>query len=392
MDNNNKIDCLNYLNDNLEQLKRDNLFRSLKPVQCPQGAVITIDGQKKVCFASNNYLNLANNGQIIKAVKMGLDLYGYGSGASRLISGSCQIHHQAENALAEFVQKQAALIFPSGWMANQAIIRTIPQKGDLLLLDKLCHSSIIDAAACSDCQFKTYRKDNLTRLEKLLSQNHHQKKFIITESVFSMDGDCADLIELVRIKQKYGAILIVDEAHSIGCFGDNGNGLASQLGVLSEIDIFIGTLGKAFGLYGGFVASNKAVIDYLINKAKPFIYTTAISPINSCAIIAALELIKDGHQTRQKLMQNAEFVRKKLTDNNIDIAKSTTYIIPVIIGQKERTIEISQNLFEKGYYCPAIRPPTVPNNSSRLRISIQSEHTKQQLEDFTDLIICSLKF
>lgn len=385
------MDKFDYLSDNLEQLKKDNLFRLLKPVQSPQETIITIDGQKKVCFANNNYLNLANNIEVIKAVKKGLDLYGYGSGASRLISGSTQIHIEAERSLAEFVQKESALIFPSGWMTNQAVIRTIPQKGDLLLIDKLCHSSIIDAALCGECQFKTYRKDNLDRLEKLLSQRPPQRKFIITESVFSMDGNCADLIELVRLKQKYNAILIVDEAHSIGCFGKNGAGLASELGVLSEIDIFIGTLGKAFGLYGGFVASSKSVIDYLINKAKPFIYTTAISPINSCAIITAIELIKNEPQRREKLIENAAFVRKKLTDNGIDIANSTTYIIPVIIGQNEKTLQIAENLFEQGYYCPAIRPPTVQSNTSRIRISIQAEHTEQQLENFADLVIKYLK-
>ncbi len=377
----------NYLKQHLNKLKAGNLLRKLTNIDSAQGPIINIDGKNLHLFASNNYLSLANHPDIIKAAHKAIDKYGYGAAASRLISGTMSPHTAAENALADFTEKPAALIFPSGWTANEAVIKTIPQKGDLLLLDKLNHASIIDAAVNSPAEFRTFRRDNLTRLEKLLADPSCKRKFIITESVFSMDGDTADLKTLVYLKNKYNAYVIVDEAHSFGCMGPTGSGLAAQLGILADVDIFIATLSKAFAATGGLVASSQTVIDYLINKARPFIYTTAPSPVNAAVILKALEIIKSQPHKRQKLKENSDYLHHALKNAGFNTGNSTTHIIPVIIGSEEKTLDTAQKLFENGFYIPAIRPPTVAPGTCRLRISLQSDHTK----DHIDSLINTLK-
>jgi 8-amino-7-oxononanoate synthase len=289
-------------------------------------------------------------------------------------------HTDAEKALAKFVYQEASLLFPSGWMANEAVIKTIPQKGDLLILDKLNHASIIDAAMASDAEFRTFRRDNTAKLEKLLANKNYNRKFIITESVFSMDGDCADLKTLVHLKNKYDAYLIVDEAHAFGCMGPNGAGLADELGLLNEVDIFIATLSKSFAAAGGIVAAPKPVIDYLVNRARPFIYTTAPSPVNAAVILASLGIIQSQPKLRQQLKANADYLRENLKRLGFDTSQSTTHIIPVIIGDEGKTLKIAKLLLDNGFYIPAIRPPTVPAGTSRLRISVQAGHSAEQLD------------
>jgi 8-amino-7-oxononanoate synthase len=283
--------------------------------------------------------------------------------------------------LASLFQKESALVFPSGWTANEAILKTIPQKGDLVLLDKLDHASIIDAATNSDAQFKTYRRGNLDRLEKALADTNYNRKFIVTESIFSMDGDTADLHALVRLKKTYNAILIVDEAHAVGCLGNTGAGLAEKMGLLNDVDIVVATMSKALAASGGVVAAPKVVTDYLINKARSFIYTTAPSPVNCAAVLAAMEIIKTEPQRREKLAQNAAYLRDRLKKLGLNTGESSTHIIPVIIGSEKDTLAVSQSLYDKGFFVAAIRPPTVPPGTSRLRISLQADHTTPQIDD-----------
>lgn len=377
----------NHLKQHLDALDSQNLLRTLTTIDSPQSPTVRINNKTFHLFASNNYLSLANHPIIINAAHNAIDKFGYAAAASRLISGTMTPHIEAENALAKFTNKPAALIFPSGWTANEAVIKTIPQKGDLLILDKLNHASIIDAAQNSPADFRTFRRHQLSKLEKLLADPSYNRKFIITESVFSMDGDTADLQNLVKLKNKHNAYLILDEAHAFGCIGPNGAGLADQLNLLEEIDIFIATLSKAFPANGGLVAGSKTMIDYLINRARPFIYTTAPSPVNAAVILAALDLIKSLPQRRQKLKQNSDYLRTNLQKLSFDTGSSTTHIIPVIIGSEQKTLEMAKQLLDNGFYIPAIRPPTVAPGTSRLRISLQSDHTKQQI----DLLIQALK-
>ena len=374
------MSSFDFIKEQLNRLRQDNLLRKLLSIDSAAGPVIRIGNAEKVLFCSNNYLNLANNPQIIAAAKEAMKNYGFGSAASRLISGTTRPHIELEEKLAEMFGKQAALVFPTGYMTNLAVLQTIPQKGDLLLLDKLDHASIIDAAKGSDAQFRTYHRTQFDKIENFLSSDKYNRKFIVTESIFSMDGDFAELAKLVELKKKYNAYLIVDEAHAFGCMGETGAGLAEELGLLNEIDIVIATLSKAAGCSGGFVAADKCVIDYLINKARPFIYTTAPLPANSAAALCAIEIIKTAKDKRKRLKENADYLRKKLKKLGLNTGQSSSHIIPVIIGDNKKTLKVSEKLFEKGFLVVAIRPPTVAPGSARLRISVQCDHTKEQID------------
>ncbi len=369
-----------FLKEQLSRLQQDNLLRKLLCIDSAAGPVIRIGNTEKVLFCSNNYLNLANNPQIIAAAKGAMEKYGFGSAASRLISGTTGAHIELENTIAKMFNKEAALVFPTGYMTNLAVLQAIPQKGDLLLLDKLDHASIIDAAKSSDAEFRTYHRTQFDRIEKFLASDKYNRKLIVTETVFSMDGDFAELKKLVELKKRYNAYLIIDEAHAFGCMGETGAGLAEELGLLNEIDIVIATLSKSAGCSGGFVAADKCVIDYLVNKARPFIYTTAPLPGNSIAALCAIEIIKNAKEKRKRLKENADYLREKLKKLGFDTGQSSSHIIPVIIGDNKKTLEISEKLFEKGFLVVAIRPPTVPAGSARLRISVQCDHTKKQID------------
>jgi 8-amino-7-oxononanoate synthase len=369
-----------FLKNELNELRQKDLLRVPVCVDSAAGPVIRIGNAEKVLFCSNNYLNLANNPQIIAAAKNAMDGFGLGSAASRLISGTTGAHIELEEKLARMFGKQSALIFPSGYMTNLAVLQTIPQKGDLLLLDKLDHASIIDAAKGSEAQFRTYHRTQFDRIEKFLASDKYNRKFIVTETVFSMDGDFAELEKLIKLKKRYNAFLIVDEAHAFGCIGSTGAGLAEELGLLNEIDIVIATLSKSAGCMGGFVVGDKCVIDYLVNRARPFIYTTAPLSANSAAALCAVEIIKNAKDKRKRLKENSDYLRGKLKTLGLDTGTSTSHIIPVIIGDNKKTFEVSKQLFEKGFFVVAIRPPTVPAGSARLRISVQCDHTKEQID------------
>ena len=376
----------NFLKNALNCLYQQDLLRKLVAVSSAAGTSIRIGNTEKILFCSNNYLNLAGDSRIIAAAKDAMEKYGFGSAASRLISGTVKPHVELEKRLSELFQKQEALVFPSGYMANLAVLQTIPQKDDLILLDKIDHASIIDAAKGSDAQFRTYHRTQYDKIEKFLASKEYNRKFIVTESVFSMDGDFADLKKLVELKKKYNAYLIVDEAHAFGCFGQKGAGLAEELGLMSEIDIIVSTLSKSAGCSGGFAVSDKCVIDYLINKARPFIYTTAPLPANSAAALCAVEIIKNAKDERKRLKENSDYLRAKLEKIGLNTAASTSQIVPVIIGDNKKTLEISKSLFEKGFFVVAIRPPTVAPGTSRLRISLQCDHTKQQIDSLCECL------
>jgi len=377
----------NFLSEELSLLEQDNLLRRLLPIDSAAGVTVKVNGSEKILFCSNNYLNLAENPEIIAAAKNAMDKFGFGSASSRLISGSITPHIELEKKLAKLFGKQAALVLPTGFMTNLAVLQTIPQKGDLLLLDKLVHASIIDAAKGSQAEFRTYHRTQFDKIEKFLASNEYNRKFIVTESVFSMDGDFADLKKLVELKKKYNAYLIVDEAHAFGCLGGRGAGLAEELGLLNDVDIVVATLSKAAGCTGGFVAADKCVIDYLINKARPFIYTTAPLICNSAAGICAVDIIEKAVDKRKKLKENADYLRAKLNKLGFDTAGSTSHIIPVIIGDNEKTVKLSKRLFDEGFLVVAIRPPTVPPGTARLRISLQSDHTKTQIDALCEAIV-----
>ncbi len=377
-----------FIDDELSELEHSDMLRKLRCIESIHGPAVRLtgDANEKILFCSNNYLNITGDAKVAEAVIDAVRRYGYGAGASRLICGTMQGHAEVEQRFAEFFSAESALLFSSGWTANQAVLTTIPQEGDLVLLDKLDHASIIDAARAGKATFRTYRRNDPAKLEKLLADSRFKRKFIVTESVFSMDGDKADLARLVELKKKYSAILIVDEAHAAGCMGDRGAGLADELELLDEVDIVVAPLGKAFGATGAIVAAAKNVTDYLINKARGFIYTTAPSPVNCAALLAALEIVRSEPQRRQSLAANSKYLRARLNTLGLDTASSTSHIIPVIIGDSGKTLTVSSHLYERGYFAAAIRPPTVAAGTARLRISVQAGHTKEQLEGLANAL------
>lgn len=372
-----------HLERELESLRGESQFRCLRTIVSSQGPVIrTADdpGREKILFCSNNYLNLAGDKRIIEAAVEAIRRYGFGAGASRLISGTMAPHTELENEFARWMGKESALYFSSGWSANQALLTTLPQKGDLVLMDHCDHASIVDAVRCSGADFRTYKRDQTDRLEKYLSDPKYPHKYIVTESVFSMDGDRADLGALAELKNRHNAVLIADEAHGLGCFGPSGAGIAEESGLLDHVDIVVAPLGKAAASSGALIASKKVVIDYLINKARPFIYTTAPSPACGAAALAAIRIIREEPRQRQRLQDNALHLRRRLGEMGLDIGRSTSQIIPVIAGSSDKALAMAGGLEERGFFILAIRPPTVPKGTARLRISVQSDHTAEQLD------------
>jgi len=378
----NSTDRFGYLGRELAELASAHLLREPVCIDSAQAATVVVAGAEKVVFCSNDYLALANHPAVISAVSDAIGRYGHGAGASRLVSGTMRPHLELEGELAELFAKEGALVFPCGWMANEAVIRTLPERGDVVLLDKLDHASIIDAARSSGAEFRTFRRGDLPRLEKLLAREHWRRKFIVSESIFSMDGDAADLAALVELKNKYDAYLILDEAHALGCFGERGAGLAEEAGLLDEVDIVVATLSKAAGSGGGVVASKKVVVDMLINRARSFVYTTGCTVSNCAAALAAVRMFRSEPERRRRLRRNAEYLRGTLVKMGIDTGLSCSQIIPVIIGADAQALEVSRGLFDRGFLVPAIRPPTVAVGTARLRVSVQSEHTKEQMDGF----------
>lgn len=354
----------------------------------PSSRVI-VDGKKFLNFSSNNYLDLAGNKEINEAAKAALDEYGAAGASSRLVGGNLPIHKMLEENIASFKNKESALIFPSGYQANVGVISALASKADnaCIIMDKLNHASLWDGAKLSGCRIFVYEHCDMRSFEKILRRTKDYKlKLAITESVFSMDGDTAPLCEFSSLCVQYGAVSIVDEAHSTGVFGKGGAGLACELGIEDKIDITIGTLSKSFAAQGGFVCACARLIDFLINKSRAFIYTTAISPAICGAALKALEIIKKSEDKRAALLNNAKYLRQKLGCLGFGVGNSASQIIPIIIGDIKTAEKLSDKLYKSFILAPAIKPPTVPEGQARIRISLTSGHTRQDVEKLAEAV------
>jgi 8-amino-7-oxononanoate synthase len=372
-----------FLSKNLSTLKDAGLFRSLKTAQLMPSAKIKIDGKSLINFSSNNYLDLARNQDITKAALEIIEKYGFGAASSRLVSGNFAVCKELESSIAKFKEKEAALVFPSGYQTNIGVISALisSNKESCIIMDKLNHASLWDGAKLAGSRIFLYEHCDMNSLEKVLKRACKYKvKLAVTESVFSMDGDFAPLEDFSKLCQKYGAISMVDEAHSTGVFGKEGKGLAQTLGVASKIDIIIGTLSKAFATQGGFVCGSCQLIDFLINKSRAFIYTTAVSPAICAAAIKSLEIVRRSDDKRQHLHNISKMLKDRLSDLGFHVANTQSQIIPVIVGSIENTEKLSLRLLEKGTYIPAIKPPTVPKGKARIRISLTSGNTTSDIE------------
>ena len=378
---------MKHISDELIKIKESGLYRNLTAVENAQDTHIKIEGKTYLSFCSNNYLGLASHPSVVAAVKDAVELYGWGAGASRLVSGNMTLHETLENEISKFKKKDAAIVFPTGYMANLGVITSLVSNGDLVICDKLNHASIIDGCRLSGADFRVYAHCNMEKLENILKKSaKYNCKLIVTDSVFSMDGDLAPLPDLVKIAAKYNAMLMVDEAHGTGVFGENGRGVVEHYDLGNEVYVVMGTLSKAIGSLGGYVSGDIDLISYLRNKARTFMYTTALPPAVCAASIAGIKLIQEDPSMRVSLWNNVRLIKDKLNSLNINTISSESQIIPILIGDAKKAVKVSKLLYDNGILIPAIRPPTVPANSSRLRMTVMSSHTKHDLERLSQTI------
>ncbi len=367
--------------DKLNELDRKHLRRRLKTSDSPAEPVITLEGKPVIQFASNNYLGLANHASVKNAAIKAIHHYGVGSGASRLISGTQPPHQSLETALSRFKGTEAALTFGTGYGTNCGIIPVLAGPQDLILADRLCHASLIDGCRVSQATFRVFPHNDLDHLAKILSKRStKQKTLIITEGVFSMDGDLAPLPELIRLVKEHQAALLVDDAHGTGVMGNHGRGIVEHFGVDPNSLFQMGTLSKALGTFGGYVVGARTFIDYLINSSRSFIYTTAPPPSIAAAAQAAITIVESDSERRTRLWENRHQLYQGLKDLGFQLTDTQSPILPIILNDPRLAVNVSAKLLERGIYVPAIRPPTVPKDTSRLRLSITSEHTPEHIE------------
>jgi len=371
-----------FLQEQLERLEESGRLRTLQPVEGAQQPVLRRGDKRLINLSSNNYLGLADH-PVLKEAAARAAIRGSGATASRLIVGHDLQVAALEEKLAAFKGTEAALLFGSGYLANVGVLSALLGRGDVVFSDELNHASIIDGIRLSKADCYRYQHRDMDHLETLLkqaAQRGFRRRLIVTDSVFSMDGDVAPLREIVWLKNRYNAALMVDEAHGGGVFGPHGEGYATHAGVSQEVDLTMGTFSKAFGVYGAYVAGGRDWIRYLINTCRSFIYTTALPPAVVGAIDAAVDLVQSSHQLRKALMAKAERFRRRLREMGFDTAGSSTQIIPVVIGGNREAVAFSRALEELGVLGVAIRPPTVPEGTARIRFSLMANHDDEDLD------------
>ncbi len=368
------------LEQELAKLREDSLFRELKSVTGALNEWVEIKGKRLLNLSSNNYLGIAGHPLLKAAAIQAVQQLGCGATSARLIVGNYELYDQVEKDLAQFKDTEAALIFNSGYSANLGIIPALVGRGDIIISDKINHASIIDGIRLSGTKFWRYKHTDMVDLERcLIKAEGFRRKLIITDSVFSMDGDLAPLPEIVKLKEKYGAVLMIDEAHGSGIFGKNGRGLAEFYKVTDRVEITMGTLGKAFGCSGAYVAGRKVLIDYLRNKARSFIFTTGLPPSVLASVQAALQVVQKEHWRREEVLSKAAWVRSDLTEAGFKLLNSQSQIIPILVGDNAATLQFSSRLFDVNILAMAVRPPTVPLNAARLRLTVMATHSNEDL-------------
>lgn len=364
----------------LLELEAKGLKRSLTIVESATGPRVTIEGKDTLLMCSNDYLSLANHPRVKEAAIKAIEKYGVGSGASRLTSGTMTPHIELEEKIKEFKKTEAALVFNSGYNANTGLIPSLIAKHGYVFSDKLNHASITDGCLLSRATLKRYPHSDTRALEELLNEAGNADKLIVTDGVFSMDGDMARLREIIELADRYNSTVLVDDAHGVGVLGESGRGSLEHLGITHSSVIQMGTLGKAIGTFGAYATGSKKLKELLMNKMRPFIYTTSLPPAICAAAIAAIDVMQKEPWRRKKVVQNAAVVREALNKQGFDTLKSSTQIIPVVIGDAEKTMAVSRKLLTRGLFVQGIRPPTVPENSSRLRLTVTAGHTDEDIE------------
>ena len=370
-----------FLEESLQNLEAKHLKRHLRSVEGPQGREIVVDGQKVLNFCSNNYLGLADDPRLRQAAIDSIEKEGIGSGASRLVCGNLRAHRALEEKIAQFKGAASCLVFSTGYMANVGIISSVFERGDIIFSDKFNHASIVDGMILSGAAFKRYPHKDMGVLEQWLKESSDfKKRGIITDSVFSMDGDIAPLDKIVDLARRYNAMVMIDEAHALGILGQKGKGAAEYFGLEEKIDIQMGTLSKAAGVFGAYCCGSKPLISFLVNRARSFIYTTGMPPLVAACARRAIEIIEQEPHRRTQLNESSEYLRRELNRMGFCTLESQTPIIPILIKDARRAVEFSQKLFEHGIFVQAIRPPTVPVNTARLRLTVMATHQRSDLD------------
>jgi len=375
-------DKLAFIRDRLDDLKQKGLYINIRTIESAQGAWITVDGQKVLNFCSNNYLGLANHEQMRAAALEAIKDYGVGPAAVRTIAGTMNLHHELEDRLAKFKGVEAAIAFQSGFNANQAVIPLLMGKNNLIISDELNHASIIDGVRLTKSDREIYEHGNADDLKARLeeaAEKDYGKIMVITDGVFSMDGDIAPLDKIVNVAEPYGAIIMVDDAHGEGVLGHGGRGIVDHFDLHGQVDIEVGTMSKAFGVVGGYVAGSSLIVEYLRQQGRPFLFSSATTPADTAACIAAVDIMENSTELVDKLWDNTRYFKDEMRRLGFDTGASETPIVPVMLGEASLAQEFSRKLFENGVFAQAIGYPTVPEGKARIRVMNSASHSREDL-------------
>jgi len=363
----------------LEELRELGLYRRLRLISGPQGPRVVLDGRPVLLLCSNNYLGLADHPRVREAAADAAMRWGAGAGGSRLVCGTMRVHRRLEERLAAFKGSEAGLLFGSGYLANAGVVSALAGEGEIVFSDELNHASIIDGCRLSRARTFVYRHNDVDHLAWGLERAERRGALIVTDSVFSMDGDVAPLVDIVELARRHRVRVAVDEAHGVGCLGPGGRGAVHEAGLEGEVDVVVGTLGKALGSYGAYVTCDRSMARLLVNTARPFIFSTAPPPPSVAAALAALELLVDEPRRVDRLAAGSAALRDELAREGFDVACSTTQIVPLVIGDAAQAMTICEHAIEQGVFAQAIRPPTVPQGTSRLRLAVMATHSREEL-------------
>lgn len=379
---------MSYLDQLVEGLKKDGVYRVLPVNEGPCEAIITLNGKSVINLSSNNYLGFSNHPRIKNAAIKAIETYGVGAGAVRTIVGNMDIHEKLDRVIAEFKHEESALVFQSGFACNAGVIQAITDKNDLIISDELNHASIIDGVRLSKASRAVYKHSDMEDLERILKEkrSQHEQVLIITDGVFSMDGDIAKLPEIVALAKKYQAMTYVDDAHGSGVLGASGRGTVDHFNLHGQVDFIIGTLSKAIGVVGGYVCGSKASREWLLHRGRPLLFSTAMMPAAAASIIEAFEMLKESTEYTDLLWDNARYFKQKLNAIGFDLGKSETPITPIMVGDEALTMRFSKTLLERGVYVSGIVFPTVQRGMGRIRCMVSAQHTKAQLDQAVEII------
>lgn len=373
---------LDFLKEELESLRQQGLYNTIRTIESPQGGWFVVDGKRVLNLCSNNYLGLANNERMREAAKKAVDEYGVGPGAVRTIAGTQTLHLELERKLAEFKHAEACIVLQAGFTANLAVIPTITGEGDVIFSDELNHASIIDGCRLSHAKKVRYAHNDVKDLEARLKEEKPtaRRMLIVTDGVFSMDGDIAPLPDIVEVADKYGAMVMVDDAHGEGVLGEGGRGIVNHFKLEGKVEVEVGTLSKALGVMGGYVTGEKTLIEYLKQRGRPFLFSTGLTPADTAAAIAAVDLLAESDELVRRLWDNAEYFRSGLKKLGFDTGKTQTPITPVMLGDEKLAVEFSRRLFAKNIFAQSIAYPTVAKGKARIRCMLSAAHTKEDLD------------